>query len=158
MLNNDWHEGIQIRSYWCAWKTHSEGISSMPWWLFFFLFSRRNTHKRSKAASRRLLKTVYTLSGFCFWLMEQEIQTRRFTSVWRKVTVIVRSLMSLLFLSLHYLFLFALYFLLHFCPLGSIFLKVRQTLPANTFTRWSGWRNEWKLSATGNFHYWHCCF
>lgn len=57
------------------------------------------------------VKIVYRDLGFCFWLMEQEIQTRKFNSVWKKrETVISFRLLTIFhphfFLCLFHTFLF----------------------------------------------------
>lgn len=87
--HNDRHEGMQTSSfcYLMGMKNTQTRIFTMPPMPLCLV---RNGHKGQnwKASA---VKFVYTGLGFCFWLMEQEIQARRFNSV-LKERVIVHSL------------------------------------------------------------------
>lgn len=64
---------------WWPWKTHNHNLDDTPVPLCLV----RNGHKGQNWKAWAV-KYVHTDLRFCFWLMEQEIQTRRFNTVFEK--------------------------------------------------------------------------
>lgn len=128
---------------WWAWKTHKREFPRRSI-AFFVQWETDIKGKNWKAAS---VKFVDTDSGFCFWLMEQEIQTRGFNIVhsFKRISS------CLPFLSLSFFSLSLSMRFLHFCLLRFIFLKVSRTtmssVLAHAFVRSEDRSHGWKCGA-----------